>query len=488
MKKRFLSLPLITNFIIFLSVFIGAIYIPQDPDLGWHLKYGEYFFKTGHILRTNPYTQLMPDFRWNNSSWLTDLITYSSYHLGGFIALSVLSALVVTATFYFMSKSAKLSIFEKSIIFPIILYFLSSLNFISFRGQLLSLLFLSILYFILFKFEENKKNAFFLIPLFMIWGNLHGEYILGLAVLAIWTTVYISKEIILTYKSKIKKLIVEERFLLSSFVASFFAVLINPFGVGVYEEALHHFRDPLQKSVTEFVAPADFSAVWWHLIFCGLIMFVGLLLLGLSRKNWDKAPFYVPSVVLLLLTFWVRRYAWPFYYSAIFLFQPVVHFFEPDNKKHSKYASFFIAILFLLGVALVKYPIHFKSYNWDSYCSDTVKCSHQAAKFVISHHLNNNKLLTMYDSGGFLIWNYPQIKPTIDGRMHLWKDKNGFSGFGYYYPIEQNTTNDVQITSYNSVLASKQKPIYKHLLFLSNQGKWKEIYSDKYSAIFVRSN
>lgn len=486
--KRFLTLPFFANLILYVSIFIGAIYMPADPDLGWHIKYGEYFFKTWHVLRTNPYTQQMPDFRWNNSSWLTDLITYQAYHHAGFIGLAFLSSLVVAATFYFMAKSAKLSLFEKSIIFPIILYFLSSLNFISFRGQLLSLLFLSILYFTLSKYEENKKTSLLLIPLFMIWGNLHGEYILGLAVFSIWLGVYIVKEIVLDYKFKIKKLILDEKFLLISFFGSIVSILINPFGIGVYTEALGHFNNPLQKSVTEFLAPSDFSAVWWHLLFCGLVMLMGVLLLGLNRKNWDKMPFYFPSLLLLVLTFWIRRYAWPFYYSSIFLFQPVVHFFEPDDKKIANRSGLVFAILFLAATIFVKYPINFKNYNWDYYCTITVDCSPRAAQFVVDHHLNTNKLLTMYDYGGFLIWNFPQIKPTIDGRMHLWKEKNGYSAFAYYYPIEQNTTNDIEITPYNAVLASKGKTIYKRLLMLTKEGKWKEVYFDKYSAVFVRND
>jgi hypothetical protein len=487
--NRFISkFSILVNLILFSAIFIASIYMPDDPDFGWHLKYGEYFFKTGEVLRDNPLTQLMPDYKWNNSSWLTDLLTYQTFNNFGFIGISILGALVITLTFYFIGKAAKLSLFEKSIIFPIILYFENAVNMVSFRGQLISLLFTAVLFYLLSKYEQNKKIALLLIPFFMLWGNFHGQYIMGYGIFGIWALVYLVKEIYLTYRVNITNLLVDNRFLLAALFISPLAILINPFGIGVYLEALGHFDDPMQKSISEFLAPADFSATWWQLIFCGIAMTIGVLLLGTGKKNLDKAPFYVPSIVLYIFTFWIKRYAWTFYYSAVFLFQPVVHFFEPDDKRQALYSSLVISVLFLLTVVYLKPISVLSSMNWDKYCSGTVNCSKNAAKFVVDNKLNNDKLLTTYDYGGFLIWNYPEIKPTIDGRMHLWRDEKGYSAFEYYYPIEQDTTNDIDATPYKTVLTSTKKPLYRRLIDLHNLNRWKLVYRDNNSAVFVRNS
>ena len=92
----------------------------------------------------------------------------------------------------------------------------------------------------------------------------------------------------------------------------------------------------------------------------------------------------------------------------------------------------------------------------------------------------------MYNWGGWLIWNFPEIKPTIDGRMHLWKDENGYSGFDEFFAIEQNFI-DVDRTKYDAVFISPEKHVYKRLIGLANEGKWKLVYSDNYSGVFVRS-
>ena len=70
--------------------------------------------------------------------------------------------------------------------------------------------------------------------------------------------------------------------------------------------------------------------------------------------------------------------------------------------------------------------------------------------------------------------------------MHLWQDKSGYSGFGYYYPIEQDWIN-IDKTPYSSVLTSHRKPIYSELLELSKQGEWKLLYNDGFSAVFVKN-
>jgi len=477
-----------TSGIIYTSIFISSLFIPTDPDLGWHMKYGQHFFEKGNILRENTFSALMPDYKWNNSSWATDLLSYQAFDNFGFLGLSFLGALVITLTFFFIGKAAKLSLFEKSIIFPLILYFVSPVNQISFRGQLLSLFFLAILFYILSKYQDgNKKIALLLLPIFLSWSNFHGQFIFGLVLFLIWIFVFTAKEIYLNYRVNTRNFFIQNKLLFFSFFGSFLVVLINPFGLGVYIEAIGHYDDPLQKGITEFLSFSDYSTLWWHQLIAGLVLTIGIALLGVGKKNLDKAPFYVPSLILFVFSFWIRRYAWPFYYTSIFLMQPVVNFFKPDNEKHANIVAFIFAILFLTTAIYIKYPFtDFKQMSWNNYCKVSVGCSPTAAKAVIDNKLNNEKLLTIYDYGGWLIWNYPQIKPTIDGRMHLWRNESGYRAFGYYYPIEQNTTADIDDSRYNVVLTSKRKPIFIRLMELRDEGKWKIIHIDKYSAVFVR--
>ncbi|OGG15198.1 hypothetical protein A2773_04920 [Candidatus Gottesmanbacteria bacterium RIFCSPHIGHO2_01_FULL_39_10] len=71
--------------------------------------------------------------------------------------------------------------------------------------------------------------------------------------------------------------------------------------------------------------------------------------------------------------------------------------------------------------------------------------------------------------------------------MHLWRDENGYSAFAEYYPLEQNWSGyEIDDTEYNVVFISTRKSIYKKMLQLVDNGKWKLRYRDDDAAIFER--
>jgi hypothetical protein len=165
---------------------------------------------------------------------------------------------------------------------------------------------------------------------------------------------------------------------------------------------------------------------------------------------------------------------------------PLAAFFKPDSKKITQ-VMLVIFLLLIFSIAFVsRFPFtKYAQFNWDQYCqSFSVKCSPKAAEFIINNHLTKN-VYTLYSWGGWLIWRYPKIKPVIDGRMHLWKDEKGYSGFVEYYGYEQNMK-DIDKSKYDTVLISPDKPVYDRLVVLVKRNKWKLIYEDDLAGVFVR--
>lgn len=469
----------------FLFVFIASMHFPTDPDLGWHLKYGEYFFQHGRVLRDNTFSQLMPDFKWANTSWGTDLISYFTFHNFGFFGLIILGAIVITSTFYFFSKAARLSFFEKSLIFPLIIYFMDPLNAISFRGQLLSLLFLGMLFYLLNVYEQKRKLAYLIPLLFLFWSNLHGQFLIGLLLFLGWLIIRLLNKYFL-FKINLNKIILEGKSLGFIFFLSVAFSLINPFGIGIYKDTLRYFINPDLKLIAEYLPFSDLSTPWWSLVVIVTLASCGVVILLAENKFIDKIPKISLFSATYILSLSVRRYAWMMYYLSIPLLQPVAHFLEPNTKKY-KYISGSIILLIVTILAIyIKLPFsNYYNFSWSQYCNYDY-CSDKAARFIINNNLQNEKLLTMYNWGGWLIWNYPQIKPTIDGRMHLWKDKNGYSGFDEFFAIEQNFV-DVNKTKYDVVFISPEKPVYARLTQLTKERKWKLLYSDDSSGVFIKN-
>lgn len=461
------------DYLPYIVVFTFSLNNSSDSDLGWHLKYGEYFFRYGKILKENIFSTQMPGFQWFNSSWATDLLTYFTFNRFGFMGLSVLGALIITLTFYFFAKVAKLSFWHQAFVFPIILFLEEPLTAVSFRGHLLTLLFISFLYYIFEKYKNgNKRLLFAAIPLFILWSNFHGEFILGLGLFA--------GLIVLQMLGKR-----QDFFLLLIFFLAIMATLINPFGLHIYEESFRHFGNPLQQYIIEWLPFDTFSPLWWNLIAWGFILFLSLIVIIRRKKFRENLPFIGITSLLLLFSFWMRRYAWPMYLISIPIVVYLIDSFKPKNKFILTSLPLIIFIAYYFFNILIENPAYqLQVMSWDNYCYFYVKCSPKAAEYLINSN-PKGKLLSFYNWGGWLIWKYPDIKPSIDGRMHLWQDENGYSAFEEYYSYEQNWK-EVDKSNYDIVFMPPTKPIHKQLMELVKEKKWKILYQDKYAYIFSR--
>lgn len=477
----------------YVGVFLGSIYKSQDADIGWHLKYGEYFFQHGNVLRDNIFSTEMPNFHWANSSWGTDVLSYAAYHWLGFFGISLLGAVVITATFSIFAKAAKLSLFSQVLLFPVLLFIENPVNSAAFRGQLISLFFIGVLFYILQFFEDAGTNItwyrtrklLWLIPLFLIWVNIHGEFLLGLAMLGLWMGLRILRT---TWRSHFDwKIIFQETLVLGSVLLATLAVtFINPFGYGVHLDALIHFGNPVLKDIVEY-NPFDLhSASGMNFYLFGFITLFGILAVTLQGKLKDKLPVIGVILAMLLLSAFVKRYAWPTYYIALPLLVPFTEFLKPSSQKAQYASSFVLALAFIFAVYAIKSPLEqYRTFGWDQFCQDYQDCSPQSAEFLIEHR-QWGKMLTFYDWGGWLIWNYPQIKPSIDGRMHLWQDEAGYSAFAAYYRYEQNRQ-DIDQSDYDVVYIARKKPLFGRMVELSDQGKWSVAFADEKAGIFVRN-
>jgi hypothetical protein len=480
----------------YLLVLFASLYSPSDPDLGWHLKYGEHFFKTGQILRDNTFSAMMPDYKWANISWGTDVVTYAIFDSLGFLGLTIAGALLVSITFFFFSKAARLSLWDKAILFPLLLYLVTPINAVSFRGQQISMLLLGVLCYLASRYEERKKIIYLVIPLFLFWSNLHGQFILGLGVLAMWILGRLlvialenkeDRKILANMKKNLFSAKNEVLSLVLLFALSILATAINPFGIGIHLASLEHFGNPLLKSVGEYLPFTSLSKEWWNQVVIAVALAGSAVYFYFKKELLTKLPYISPGAVFYLLSFSVRRFAWPAYYLVVFLLKPLSGFLRPDKKKTQYITAFVWMLIFFTHVVFSKTPLSkFAEYGWDDYCRQAVvSCSPESADFIIENRLNTGNLYSLYAWGGYLLWNYPEIKPLIDGRMHIWRDEKGYSGFEEYYGYEQNFK-DIDESEYEIVYMSPEKPIYKRMIELVNSGKWKIVYEDPKAGIFVR--
>ena len=136
----------------------------------------------------------------------------------------------------------------------------------------MSILFIAILTYMIKKYEKNKSKIIYLTPLlFVLWGNLHGQFILGLAILVFWFIFYILN---LFLTKELKNNLSKLKLLGISILLSLVAPLINPFGIEVYKTVIVHAFNPNLKDIMEYLPFDELSSQWWMLLSVGILVFL----------------------------------------------------------------------------------------------------------------------------------------------------------------------------------------------------------------------
>lgn len=469
----------------YVAVFLVSLTHPVDLDLGWHLKYGEHLFVNHALLRENIFSTGMPGYGYLNHSWGSELLLYTVFRYGGFLGISLFGATLITTTFFFLAKAANLDRWGTSLLFPAMLYLLDWVLQQSFRSQYFSFLGLAILVYLQSRFEQYPRKIAFLLPiLFLFWANLHGQFIMGLGLFAIWLGFYCLRTML--RQSPEPEATPAWPFFVTVWFLTLVVTMINPYGYELYLEIFRHFGNPLQKFIGEwqpiYLAPAMLAA---------FLAWSGFLLLAvIVGQQWRELPRHGHHLVPLLLMFLAaidqRRYFWPMVLLSIPATVPLLNRLRPGKKAHADAICLALLGGVYLFTAFGKLPAWQPfSFDWSSYCRYN-SFSPRATEFL-KKIAPGHRLLTDYDLGGWLIWNYPEIKPAVDGRMPFWRDEKGYSAYQEYLALETGT-GDIDASPYDLVYWPPQKAeLYAQLTALAAAGKWQHLYDDPFASIFIRS-
>ena len=464
-------------FLIFSSVFIFLLFFlsPLDPDLGWHLRYGEYFAKTLHFLQTNTLTYYLPGYFWQNSYSLYQIIVYFIYKSFGLLGLNFAFSSLMTAAYYFLAKTYPRFVKTSFILFILISIFCWHIFFGGIRSQLFSFFFTTFTFYLLEKSDSNPRVLYFLPPVFLIWANVHGAFPFGLLIfLAFLLNKILRKEKNIYLTSTV-------------FIISLVATLINPYGFGVYKEGLTHITYPLGNLIIEWLPPP----LTYILIIIFSVIFTTISIF-LSKSN-KKIYFLVLISVFTILSFMSRRnipyIALVIAESLLCIFQEKLVIFE-KNQKVTEFSTVGI-ILGLLYVFTSVLPANYiTSMNSDAYCFNrfvTYPC--KAVQFLKESSIKNENIFANYEWGGYLEWVLPENKYFVDGRMPTWKTPENLSPYTVYLDVMQVQPGyEDTLDKYKTDILLIVPEGFLDRELKNNQSVWNEIYRDNISVIYSRKH
>ena len=415
---------------------------------------------------------------WMNYEWIAEIPFYLAWRANGLAGITLLWMAVVELIFvgllylsYRESGNIKASV--------LVCGFCSFLAVVSFgpRTILFGYVYMVLLLIILQRFRSMGRGPLWLLPpLFCLWVNTHGSWLIGFIVFGIvaaaglvegrWGRVEASR----WTPSQLKQLVVAG-------LASAAALFINPFGwrLPAYPFEFATKQKLNVAHIAEWVS-VDFHNARGKVV---LILLISLLLLALVRNRaWPLA-----DLALLLFAFYCGLTYIRFLFLLAIVAAPLlaklvdsIPPYEPDIDKP------ILNMIFMAGLLL-----------WVFYSFPPARAAALenivAEKYpagvlpYLRSHPPNGPLLNDYLWGGYLIWHERDWKVFVDSRVDIFE----YAGvFGDYIDLLA-LKNPHEILDKYRIRYVLFPPDEQLTYLLEHDPKWKVDYRDQVSVLFERT-
>jgi hypothetical protein len=217
--------------LIFAQPLRQPIELLRDPDVWWHLADARILCTTHHFIHVEPYSFTVSGQRWVNPEWLSEIpywLGYAAFHWSGVYLVTWL-ALVANLMFLYWRGYWKTGHAGAAFWAACLGFALMTVN-SGPRTILFAYLALSAELAILEAIERGKARlAWLLPPLFCIWINLHGSWVIGIGLLVLYVVCGafgVSKGVFEQTARSSK----DQKRLVYALFASLMALLLNPYG------------------------------------------------------------------------------------------------------------------------------------------------------------------------------------------------------------------------------------------------------------------
>lgn len=380
---------------------LAASVAPNDPDLFWHLTSGAWMLDHQQVLGRDIFSTTMSGAPYSVGQSLGEVIFAAVYRLGGWTAIDLLrGALVGIATFYTARIVLRFQEHPGWAIAPIIATILVSKFLWGDRPQLFS--------FALFPFFLDTllavrlgvhRRLWLLIPVMLVWANLHGGFVAGLAVAA----VFVVEAWLTRWRHR--------RALTLAAGAMVVASLITPSGLAAFSFAASYAGSAsavVEERPTDITSPAG-------LVFATLLLGALLLALVVDRRAIEARARFPVLWTGLIVSFTVLGLAHQrlLPYAAMTLAPFVAALLPalagrpvataPVIARRAGAALVALLLVASVVVAAVGAP---RTADLSSYPAGAID--------VLRRH--SGPVLNEYDWGGYLIFAVPEQPTFIDGR------------------------------------------------------------------------
>jgi len=458
-----------------------------DPDLWGHVKFGGDIWREGRIILPDPYSYVTGDQLWFNHEWLAEVIFYVAFALGqapGLIAFKTAVSLVIVGAVYRHLCARGLDAGRAGgivlLMTPMLVQSLGSV-----RPQLFTLLLFTALLLVLRAVEGGRARWLWAVPaIFAAWVNLHGGFLLGMAVLLLWSAVHVGT---LAWERGLGAALrsAPARAVAATAVLSALAALVNPYGWRLLA-FLARPETFVRPEITE----------WQPLPIMGLYggMYLALVLLTAVGLTWTRRPRHaaliVVSVCMALLPLTAARHGALTALALTILAGEHIG----DAWRRLRGASaprsdrgrwrrrlWGAGIAVLLATVLVREATgHFRCVVVDP---GVIGFPVRAVALLKDSGVEGN-LAIFFDWGEYAIWHLsPRIKVSVDGRRETVYSPSVYGRSTNFWLGLHDWSALLGTANTELALVSKQFPSFNLMKLVPG---WASVHEDSVSGIFAR--
>src|SRR5882724_377557 len=405
---------------VFAFAFFFAARPISDGDFWFHLKTGEYIIRTGMIPRTDLFSFTNYGRPWIAHGWLSGVVFYVLYSRLGFNALIFIFALLVALAFSIVFRRSDSHPFIAG--FATLLGVWTVLPTVGVRPRVFTLLLSSVFLAILTRYARSGtgRAIWWLVPLMALWANLHGGYLIGLALIAL-TVVGIPLDA-WAAGEKVQALWPRLRTLAIVMVGCVLAALLNPYGLRIYTFPIGVLLSPVfQGVVVDWLSP-DFHQPESLPLLLLILLTIAALALSPKRVRPSELLFFLAALYATLKS---QRHLVLLVLVAVPLLADHLQnwlgstsfgksFGQPASPEATARQPILLSLLLLLP--LVIFAVKLKSTLYAPPRQELVEVPLKAVDYLKENQITGNTFTDPNIWGGYVIWTLPNNPVYIDGR------------------------------------------------------------------------
>jgi hypothetical protein len=461
-------LPLWVGVGVYAVFILAGNHLLIDPDTMWQITIGQWIVDHGGVPHTDVYSFTMRGQPWISTQWLAQVAYAVVYAIAGWTGPVALASVCIAATFALFTRYLARRLSESTTLVFVAAALALTVPHLLARPHVLALpVMMAWVGGLVAAADRRGAPSFWLLPLMVLWANLHGGFVLGLALMA-----PIAVDAVLNAEASQRKSLILRW---AAFAAAALAAsCVTPYGWGSLLAARKILALGEALPLIMEWRPADFSSL-------GPLEVCLLLGFGLALYRGISLP---PLRIVLLLGMLhmglsqVRSLETFALLVPLFLAGPLAKQIggaeEHAKPAHAPRGVLFasLAIVLLAGTVAYASVARFEPHTRGSPVTAVVELK----------KLNFSRVFNDYDFGGYLIAN--GVAPFIDGRTELYGEKffvdhNAASGL-------MKPENLFRLLDEYSIEATLMRTQSAATTLLDHIDGWQKVYADDIATIHVR--